>query len=307
MRPVRDKEVPWYWDVDGDMVGIDVTHKGKALDMSATLVDSELQSSGIQNRCAALQSNVRCPTATRSLSLLSCHSFVGQSGTMNGTDVVAFGNPMRDHFLLAKDYLPLNHGSFGTYPKSVRDELRKWQDLSEARPDNFIRYDYPKLLDSARDAMAAFLHVPAREVVFLQNATTGINTVLRSLVFQPGDVILHFSTVYGAVEKTVEYICETTPAESSTVKLEYPLGDDDVVAKFVGALEKLNADGKKVRVAIFDTVSSMPGVMVPWEKLVGICREHGVLSMVDGAHGAGHIELNLGRVQPDFFVSNCHK
>ena len=226
---------------------------------------------------------------------------------MSGSDIVAFGKPMRDHFLLAENYLPLNHGSFGTYPKSIRDDLHKWQDLSEARPDNFIRYDYPKLLDSARVAMASFLDVPAREVVFLQNATTGINTVLRSLVFQPGDVILHCSTLYGACEKTVEYICETTPAESGNVKLEYPLGDDEVVAKFAEALEKLKIDGKKVRVAIFDTISSLPGVVVPWERLVGICREHGVLSLVDGAHGAGHIELNLGRAQPDFFVSNCHK
>ena len=226
---------------------------------------------------------------------------------MSATDVIAFGKPMRDHFLLAKDYLPLNHGSFGTYPKSIRDELRKWQDLSEARPDTFIRYDYPKLLESARDAMASFLDVPAREVVFLQNATTGINTVLRSLVFQQGDVILHFSTLYGACGKTIEYVCETTPVESSNVELKYPMGDDEVVAKFAEALEKLNADGKKVRVAIFDTISSLPGVVVPWEKLVEICREHGVLSLVDGAHGVGHMELNIARVQPDFFVSNCHK
>ena len=226
---------------------------------------------------------------------------------MSGSDVVAFGKPMRDHFLLDKDYLPLNHGSFGTYPKSIRDDLHKWQDLSEARPDTFIRYDYPKLLDSARDAMASFLDVPAHEVVFLQNATTGINTVLRSLIFQQGDVILHFSTLYGACGKTVEYICETTPAESGTVMLEYPLSDDEVVAKFAEGLEKLKADGKKVRVAIFDTISSLPGVVVPWEKLVEICREQRVLSLVDGAHGAGHIELNLGQAQPDFFVSNCHK
>ena len=226
---------------------------------------------------------------------------------MSGSDTVAFGKPMRDHFLLAKDYLPLNHGSFGTYPKSIRDDLHKWQDLSEAKPDTFLRYDYPKALDSAREAMASFLDVPAHEVVFLQNTTTGINTVLRSLVFEQGDVILHFSTLYGACEKTMEYICETTPAESASVMLEYPVGDDEVVVKFAEALEKLNADGKKVRVAIFDTISALPGVVVPWEKLVETCREHGVLSLVDGAHGVGHIELNLGRAQPDFFASNCHK
>lgn len=214
---------------------------------------------------------------------------------------------MRDHFLLAKDYLPLNHGSFGTYPKSVRDELHKWQDLSEARPDTFIRYDYPKLFDSACKAIAAYLELPAQEVVFLPNATTGINTVLRSLVFESGDVILHLSTIYGACAKTVEYVCETTPAESFNVKIEYPIGDDRVIATFIRGLDEVKTSGKKVKVAIFDTISSLPGVRVPWEKLVEICKGRGVLSLVDGAHSVGQINLSLGTVQPDFFVSNCHK
>ena len=220
---------------------------------------------------------------------------------------VAFGKPMRDHFLLAKDYLPLNHGSFGTYPKSVRDELHTWQDRSEARPDTFIRYDYPKLLDSACKAIAAYLEVPAQEVVFLPNATTGINTVLRSLVFESGDVIVHLSTIYGACAKTVEYICETTPAESFNVKVEYPVGDDRVIAEFIRGLDEVKTNGKKVKVAIFDTISSLPGVSVPWEKLVETCKERGILSLVDGAHSVGQINLSLGKVQPDFFVSNCHK
>lgn len=226
---------------------------------------------------------------------------MAESGT------VAFGKPMREQFLFAPGYLPLNQGSFGTYPKSVRDCFRGWQDVSEARPDTFHRYDYPKHLDSARIAMASYLGVPAEEVVFMQNATTGVNTVLRSLVFEKGDVIIHLSTAYGACAKTVDYICETTPAESFNVKVEYPITDDDLVARFVEGLGAVKTDGKRVKVALFDTISSMPGMMVPWERMVDVCKEHGILSLVDGAHGAGHIELNLGRVQPDFFVSNCHK
>lgn len=214
---------------------------------------------------------------------------------------------MRDNFLFAKEYTPLNHGSWGTYPKSVRDELQKLQALAEARPDTFMRYDYPKFFMSACAAIASFLDVPAQEVVFMPNATTGINTVLRSLVFEKGDVILQFSTVYGSFEKTVEYICETTPAESFTVQLEYPISDDELLTRFVEGLDKVMTNGRKVKVALFDTVSSLPGVRVPWEKLVEICKKRGVLSMVDGAHGVGHVELNLGQVQPDFFVSNCHK
>ena len=214
---------------------------------------------------------------------------------------------MRDQFLFADGYLPLNHGAFGTYPKPVRDDLHRWQDLSEAKPDTFIRYDYPNFLDAACTAIAAYLDVPTPNLAFIPNATTGFNTVLRSLVFEDGDVIIHFSTIYSAIAKTVEYICETTPAGSFNVKVEYPIRDDDLIKKFVEGLEQVKAGGKKVKMAVFDTISSVPGVRVPWERLVKNCRDNGVLSFVDGAHGVGQIDLDLRAVEPDFFVSNLHK
>ncbi|KAI4127512.1 MAG: hypothetical protein LQ338_003170 [Usnochroma carphineum] len=218
-----------------------------------------------------------------------------------------FGHAMRSHFLLDPSYLPLNHGSFGTYPKPVRDRLRQIQDISELRPDAFFRYDLPKYIDSARAAIAEYLGVDAGECVFVPNATTGVNTVLRSLIFEKGDVIVYFSTIYGACEKTVEYIKETTPVQSAKIKLSYPIGDDELIEMFEQKIKQLKIEGKRPKVAIFDTVSSLPGVRMPFEKLVEICKREEVLSMLDGAHGAGHLDLNLGKVQPDFFVSNCHK
>ena len=222
---------------------------------------------------------------------------------------VPFGHSMKSaHFNFAPTYTPLNHGAFGTYPTAVLKRLRHCQQLAEARPDPFIRWDIPLALDSSRAALASLLDVSASEVVLVQNATTGVNTVLRSLKFQKGDVIVHFSTLYGACGKTVAYVCETTEAESISIKVRYPCKDEQVVEAFRLAIRDANRQpGKRVRVAIFDTVTSLPGVRVPWEELCGVCREEGVLSLVDGAHGIGHIKLNLKGTNPDFFVSNCHK
>ena len=210
--------------------------------------------------------------------------------------------------MLAPGYTPLNHGSFGTYPISVQKRLRECQALSEARPDNFQRYDYPILLDASRAAMASFLNVPVDEVVFVPNATTAINVVLQNLRFEEGQVILHLSTLYGSVAKMIEYIHETRGVENVNVGVEYPIDDDALVSKFQTVIRDVNfGNRRKVRVAIFDTISSTPGVRVPWERLVKVCREENVLSLIDGAHGVGHIDLGLSEVQPDFFTSNCHK
>lgn len=84
--------------------------------------------------------------------------------------------------------------------------------------------------------------------------------------------------------------------------------DDKLVQKFEETLESLQREGRKAKVAIFDVVSSLPGVLVPWERLVQSCKDYNVLSLADGAHGIGHLPLeHLGEVKPDFFVSNCYK
>lgn len=198
-------------------------------------------------------------------------------------------------------------GSFGTFPRTVRDTLRSFQDASEARPDPFIRYTYPKALDASRAALAPILNAPVDTLVFVPNATTGINTILRSLVFNPGDTILYFATIYGACEKTVEYITETTPASAVKVQYTYPISNDALLSLFLSAIAAEQSAGRTVKIAIFDTIASLPGVRMPFERLTAACRAAGILSCIDGAHAVGHIPLDLGRLDPDFFVSNCHK
>ncbi|KAG7113873.1 mRNA degradation protein like [Verticillium longisporum] len=112
-------------------------------------------------------------------------------------------------------------------------------------------------------------------------------TVLRNLTFNEGDVILHFGY---------------------SVEIAYPIEDEEIIKRFRNAVSAIQAQGKQARIAMFDTVLTFPGARFPWEALVEVCRELGVLSFIDGAHGVGHIDLaHLGSVGPDFMVSNCYK
>lgn len=59
--------------------------------------------------------------------------------------------------------------------------------------------------------------------------------------------------------------------------------------------------------AVFDTVSSLPAARMPFEQLTEICRANKIYSCIDGAHGIGQFPLDLTTLDPDFFMSNCHK
>ncbi|KAF2010394.1 PLP-dependent transferase [Aaosphaeria arxii CBS 175.79] len=218
-----------------------------------------------------------------------------------------FGKELRKDFLFDENWLNLNHGSFGTYPRKIQTILRGFQDEAEARPDKFIRYDYPQYLDESRLAVSKVLNAPVEGVVFVPNATTGVNTVFRNLVFEKGDKILYLDNIYGACEKTIAYITETTPAEAIKMHYELPFEDDSFVEDFKKTIKQEQEKGSKVKIALFDAVVSMPGVRLPFERLTEACRELGVLSCIDAAHGIGHVEIDIEKLDPDFFVSNCHK
>jgi selenocysteine lyase/cysteine desulfurase len=185
--------------------------------------------------------------------------------------------------------------------------LRGFQDEAEARPDPFIRYTTPKALDASREAIAKMLNVPRHECVLVKNATTGVNTILQNIPFQSGDVIIYFETIYGAVEKGILSVTESTPLQARKVQYRCPISHDGLVEQFLDVVRNTRAEGLNVKIALFDVVSSLPAMRFPFEKLTDVCREEGILSLIDGAHGIGQIPLDLGRLQPDFFTSNCHK
>jgi selenocysteine lyase/cysteine desulfurase len=158
--------------------------------------------------------------------------------------------------------------------------------------------------------VASLVNAPLETITFVQNATTGVNVVLRNLEYESGDVILTCENIYGACDKTVQYLCQTTSAESVHYTPTLPLTEDDLVAGFEAKIRQITSESngkRRVKVALFDAISSMPAARWPWERLVQVCKANGVLSCIDGAHGIGAIDLDLSKSDPDFFVSNCHK
>ncbi|KAM0561328.1 hypothetical protein ACHAPJ_003207 [Fusarium lateritium] len=201
--------------------------------------------------------------------------------------------------------------SFGTYPKAIQTKFREYQDASEARPDPFIRYDFPKILDESRAAVAKLMNAPEDTIVFVSNATVGVNTVFRNLKWNEDgkDVIISFSTIYEACGKVADYLVDYFDGNVThrEVELTYPIDDDEILRKFEDTVKKIEAEGKRARICVFDVVTSRPGVVFPWEEMIKTCRRLNVLSMVDGAQGVGMVKLDISSADPDFFVSNCHK
>ncbi len=123
---------------------------------------------------------------------------------------------MRDGFLLDPEVVHLNHGSFGACPVAVFEEYQAVQRELEAGPTDFFTRqvarwfwggaEQPGRLAEARGRLAAFIGARAEDLVFVPNATSGLNAVIRSLALAFGDEILTTGHEYGAITRTWEFV-----------------------------------------------------------------------------------------------------
>ncbi len=203
---------------------------------------------------------------------------------------------------LDPDFLTVNHGSFGATPKSVIAAQRVWQDQLERQPSRFMSTVYPAAIRDAANTLATFLNTDGNDLVFVDNATTGCNAVLRSLMFQPGDEILILSHAYGAVRNAVRFVAEQAKAKIVEAVLPFPDPTEDGLVDAV-----TSAITPRTRLAVIDHITSGSAIVLAIQRIAAVCHNAGVKILVDGAHAPGQIDLDLSAIDADWYVGNCHK
>ena len=203
---------------------------------------------------------------------------------------------------LEQSRLFLNHGSFGACPDFVIAEQRKWQELMEQEPVRFFEELMPGLLQSSRQALGKFLHCSPEDLAFVSNATSGVNTVLRSLQFERGDEILVPNHAYQACRNSIDFVARRWGAKVVEVNIPFPIEGPQTV---IGLMK--SAYTSKTKLVMIDTVTSPTGLLMPFEELTAYFESRGVEVLLDAAHGIGMIPLNLATLGASYVTSNCHK
>ena len=215
---------------------------------------------------------------------------------------VALGSAVRSEWALDPDFLTVNHGSYGATPRVVLAAQDEWRARMEAQPTRFFARILPGAIRDAASVLAKFLGAAPEDVVFVPNATTGCNAVLRSLPLTAGDEILHVSHVYNAVRNAIAYTAERTGAKGVVAELPFPRPD---VASVLQSIERAITD--RTRIVVMDHITSGSALVLPLAEIVKLCHARGVPVLVDGAHGPGQVTLDLPALGADWYVGNCHK
>jgi isopenicillin-N epimerase len=196
----------------------------------------------------------------------------------------------------------LNHGSFGATPVPVMEVRRAWEARMERQPVAFFWDEYPARVRESARVIAEFVHADPAHLVFIENATTGVDAVLRGRRWRPGDRVLSLSHGYQAVRQAIRFLADYEGIVPVEVPIPFPMDDEDQI--LTPLMETLKTG---ISLAVLDHITSPTGLVLPIAAMIRLCREAGVPVLVDGAHAPGQIPLDLPALGADWYTGNLHK
>ncbi|HEX5218689.1 MAG TPA: aminotransferase class V-fold PLP-dependent enzyme [Verrucomicrobiae bacterium] len=196
----------------------------------------------------------------------------------------------------------LNHGSFGACPRVILELQTKLRREMEGEPVQFLWRRYEEQLEPARRALAKFVEANSRDIVFVTNATAGVNAVVRSLKLQPGDELLTTSLDYNACRNVLVEIAARAGAKVVVAEIPFPAQSADEIKAAI-----LRTVTSRTRLVMLDHVTSNSAVILPVFEIIRELEARGVDTLVDGAHAPGMLPLNLRELRPAYYTANLHK
>jgi isopenicillin-N epimerase len=212
------------------------------------------------------------------------------------------GRRWKDEWLLPGEVTYLNHGSFGPAPKVVQEARQAWTDRLQRQPMDFFLRQMEPALDAATERLAQFVGADAGDLVFVDNATAGMNIVAASVPLSPGDEVLLTDHEYGAVVRLWRKVCQRSGANLVVQKLPQPLTDSEEVAA-----EFLKGVTDRTRLIVVSHVTSPTAVILPVADICRAARERRIPICIDGPHALAMLPVNLNGLDCDFYTASCHK
>jgi len=205
-------------------------------------------------------------------------------------------------FYLDPNVTYLNHGSFGACPRIIFDSLIKFQKQLEFEPVNFLFSDLFDYLKDSRSSLSNYINCDRDDVAFFPNPSTALNTLIRSLDLNKGDQILTTNHEYGALDRTWNFISIKTGCEYVKLEIEIPFLDKQ---KFIDSFK--NSINSKTKVIFLSHITSATALIFPVKEIIELAKQKNILTIIDGAHVPAHIDLDIKKLDPDFYCGACHK
>jgi len=203
---------------------------------------------------------------------------------------------------LPDDIAYLNHGSFGPSPIVVQESYERWTRLLEQQPMNFFLREMEPALEKSLAVLANFVGTSRGNLVFVDNATFGMNIVAASTRLDTDDEVLVNDHEYGAVTRLWRRTCQQTGARLVTCELPASEFNNESIVESIFARVT-----SRTKLIVVSHVTSPTALVMPVENICSRAKELGIPVCIDGPHAIAMLPLNLRKLDCDFYTASCHK
>lgn len=218
-------------------------------------------------------------------------------------DDEAYWAGVRRAFDVETDFLFLNHGGLSPSPRAVQDAQDRRGRQAERAPSYYIFRKQDHEVEAVRKRLATLFKADPEEIALLPNASTGLFTTILGAPAERGDLMVSTEVDYPRVQTALDQRARRNGIVVEHMEVPEPATNpDDLAAVFDKVLLR------KPRLLVFPRVAYLDGTLFPAARLCAKAAEHGVPTLVDGAHGFGHLENETAPMLGcDYYATCLHK
>jgi selenocysteine lyase/cysteine desulfurase len=213
-----------------------------------------------------------------------------------------FWDSVREQFLMPSDLAVMNAANL--CPSSLPVLETMYQNTRDIDRDASFnnRAKMAEGKENTRRLLAEFLRVSPEEIVITRNTSESNNLVSSGVDLKAGDEVVLFSDNHPSNYVAWQQKSKRFGFAIRIVEQVNPHpGDDYYIEAFT---RQFNARTKLVG---FTHLTSTVGDLFPAKEICRIARERGALTLIDGAQSFGLLDIDLGKIQPDFYSGSSHK
>ena len=213
--------------------------------------------------------------------------------------------PILDQKINGEDLIYLDNAASTQKPKSVINAIKDYYENDHSnvhRGVHTLSVRATEAYENARVKVAEFLNSPnVHQIIFTKGTTDSINLIASSVtnLVKRDDEILITSMEHHSNIVPWQELCKRTGAVLKVIPINK---NGELLID-----EYANMISSRTKIISIVHLSNTLGTINPVEDIIEIAKSHDVITVIDGAQAAGHLPIDVQKLDCDFYLFSGHK
>ena len=214
----------------------------------------------------------------------------------------AYWDVIRSHYKLKPDYINLESGYYNIIPQPTLVKFKKHVDHVNFEGSYYMRTVQWNNKKRIAARLAKLAGCGVEELIITRNTTESLDMVISGFPWQKGDEAIFAEQDYGAMKDQFQLVADRYGIVNKVISIpNHPKNDEEIVALYESQITA------RTRLIMVCHMINITGQILPIRKICDMAHSHGVEVMVDGAHCIGHFQVNIDKLNCDYYGTSLHK